>query len=78
MVSPIIQVTTDNWCESVQRSEVIFEKYKALDQSSDLELRFSGVVLQYYPNVWKILNIRMRRTHEQRREAKTKREDNQI
>ena len=75
---PIIQVTTDILSKSEQRSEVLVEKYKAVHQSSDLELRSLGVVLHYYPNLRKILKTRgtKRRTHEQRREAKRKREDN--
>ena len=75
---PIIQVTTDILSKSEQRSEVLVEKYKALHQSSDLGLRSLGVVLHYYPNLRKILKTRgaKRRTHEQRREAKKKREDN--
>ena len=78
MDCPIIQVTTDNLSKSEQRSEVLVEKYKALHQSSDFELRSLGVVLQYYPNLRKILKTggTKRRTHEQRREAKRKREDN--
>ena len=74
---PIIQVTTDILSKSEQRSEVLVEKYKAIHQSSNLELRFLGVALHYYPNLRKILKTRgtKRRTHEQRREAKRKRED---
>ena len=76
--SPIIQVTTDILSKSEQRSEVLVEKNKALHQSSDLELRSLGVVLHYYPNLRKILKTRCtkRTTHEQRREAKRKREEN--
>ena len=55
---PIIQVTTDILSKSEQRSEVLVEKYKALYQSSDLELRSLGVVLHYYPNLRKILKTR--------------------
>ena len=75
---PIIQVTTDILRKSEQRSEVLVEKYKALHHASDLELRSLGVVLHYYPNLRKVLKTRgtKRRTHEQRREAKRKREDN--
>ena len=75
---PIIQVTTDILSKSEQRSEVLVEKYKALHHSSDLELRSLGVVSHYYPNLRKILKTRgtKRRTNEQRREAKRKREDN--
>ena len=70
----IIQVTTDILSKSEQRSEVLVEKYKALHQSSDLELRSLGVTLHYYPNLRKILKTRgpKRRTHEQRCEAKRK------
>ena len=75
---PIIQVTTDTLSKSEQRSEVLVEKYKALHQSSDLELRSLRVVQHYYPNLRNILKTRgtKRRTHEQRRQAKSKREDN--
>ena len=75
---PIVQVTTDILSKSEQCSEVLVEKDKALHQSSDLELRSLVVVLHYYPNLRKILKTRgtKRRTHEQRREAERKREDN--
>ena len=75
---PIIQVTNDILSKSEQRSEVLVGKYKALHQSSDLELISLGVFLQYYPKLRKISKTRgtKRRTHEQRREAKRKREDN--
>ena len=61
---PIIQVTTDILSKSEQRSEVFVEKYKALHQSSDLELRSLGVVLHYYPNLRKILKTRNTKSEE--------------
>ena len=75
---PIIQVTTVILSKPEQRSEVLVEKYKALHQSSDLEPRSLGVILHFYPKLRKILKTRgtKRRTHEQRIEAKRKREDN--
>ena len=73
---PLIQVTTDILSKSEQRSEVLVEKYKALHQSSDLELRSLSVVSHYYPNLRKILKTRGTKRRTQRREAKRKREDN--
>ena len=71
---PIIQVTTDILSKSEQRSEVLVEKYKALHQSSDLELGSLCLVLYYYSNLRKTLETRgtKGRTCEQRREAERK------